>query len=70
MKNALHGVITPQYHNNWLADYTIQRSAGTLDTYVGFAPYERGDGANRFSVSSQGLPLYLEVGVQRVEVGR
>ena len=70
VQNALHDVITPQYHNNWLADYTIQRSAGTLDTYIGFAPYERASGADGFSVSSQGLPLFLEVDIQRVEVGR
>ena len=68
--NALHDVITPQYNNNWLADYTIQRSAGTLDTYIGFAPYERASGADGLSVSSQNLPLYFEVDIQRVEVSR
>lgn len=70
VQNALHDVITPQYHNNWLADYTIERSAGTLDTYIGFAPYERASGADGFSVSSQQLPLYFEVDIQRVEVSR
>jgi flagellin-like protein len=68
--NALHDVITPQYHSNWLADYTVQRSAGTLDTYIGFSPYERASGADGFSVSSQSLPLYFEVDIQRVEVSR
>ena len=66
--NALHDVISPQYHNNWLADYTIERSAGTLDTFIGFSPYERASGADGFSVSSQAFPLYFEVDVQRVEV--
>ena len=70
VQNTLHDVITPQYHNNWLADYTIERSAGTLDTYIGFAPYERASGADGFSVSSQQLPLYFEVDIQRVEVSR
>ena len=70
VQNALHDVITPQYHNNWLTDYTIERSAGTLDTYIGFAPYERASGADGFSVSSQQLPLYFEVDIQRVEVSR
>ena len=68
--NALHDVITPQYHNSWLSEYTVQRSAGTLDTYIGFAPYERASGADGFSVSAQQLPLYFEVDIQRVEVSR
>ena len=68
--NALHDVVTPQYHDNWLSEYTIQRSAGTLDTYIGFAPYERASGADGFSVSAQQLPLYFEVDLQRVEVSR
>lgn len=68
--NALHDVITPQYNNNWLADYTVQRSAGTLDTFIGFSPYERASGADGLSVSSLDLPLYFEVDVQRVEVSR
>ena len=56
--------------STWLSEYTVQRSAGTLDTYIGFAPYERASGADGFSVSSQQLPLYFEVDMQRVEVSR
>ena len=70
VQNALHDVVTPQYHDNWLTDYTIQRSAGTLDTYVGFAPYQRASGADGFSVSVHELPLYFEVDLQRIEVSR
>lgn len=66
--NALHPVVTPQYHETWLADYTVQRAAGTLDTYIGFTPYERASGADGFTVSHQGLPLYVEVDLQRIEV--
>ena len=66
--NALHAVVTPQYHNTWLTDYTVQRAAGTLDTFIGFTPYERASGADGFTVSQQGLPLYLEVDLQRIEV--
>lgn len=68
--NSLHDVVTPQYHERWLSEYTVQRSSGTLDTYVGFAPYERASGADGFSVSAQELPLYFEVDLQRVEVSR
>jgi flagellin-like protein len=68
--NALHDIVTPQYHDTWLSEYTIQRSAGTLDTYIGFAPYGRASGADGFSVSSQSLPLYFEVDLQRIEVSR
>lgn len=68
--NVLHDIITPQYHDNWLSEYIIQRSAGTLDTYIGFAPYARASGADGLSVSAQHLPLYFEVDLQRVEVSR
>jgi len=68
--NALHDIITPQYHETWLSDYTIQRSAGTLDTFIGFSPYERASGSDGFTISSQGMPLYFEVDYQRVEVSR
>lgn len=68
--NVLHDVITPQYHETWLSDYTIQRSAGTLDTFIGFSPYQRASGADGFSISSQDLPLYFEVDLQRIEVSR
>jgi len=68
--NALHDVVTPQYHDNWLSEYNVQRAAGTLDTYIGFSPYERASGADGFSVSSHNLPLYFEVDLQRIEVSR
>ena len=68
--NALHDVITPQYHETWLSDYTIQRSAGTLDSFIGFSPYQRASGSDGFTISSQGSPLFFEVDYQRVEVSR
>ena len=63
-------VVTPQYHETWLSDYTIQRSAGTLDTFIGFSPYQRASGSDGFTIASQGSPLYFEVDYQRVEVSR
>ncbi len=68
--NALNDVITPQYHDYLLNDYTLHRASGTLDTYVGYAPYLRASGADGFTVETHGAPLYLEVDVQRVEVSR
>ena len=68
--NALNDVITPQYHEIWLSDYTIHRASGTLDTFIGFAPYERASGADGFTVMTQGQPLYFEVDLQQVEVRR
>jgi len=68
--NALHDVITPQYHDRWLSEYTLQRSSGTLDTYIGLTPYLRASGSDGFGVSSQNLPLYFEVDLQRIEVSR
>jgi FlaG/FlaF family flagellin (archaellin) len=70
VNNALHDVITPQYHETWLSDYTIQRSAGTLDSFIGFSPYQRASGSDGFTIASQGSPLFFEVDYQRVEVSR
>ena len=45
-------------------------ASGTLDTFVGYGPYERASGADGFTIDTHGVPLYLEVDVQRVEVSR
>lgn len=68
--NELNDLITPQYHDHWLDEYNLNRASGTLDTYVGFGPYERASGADGFTVDTHGVPLFLEVDVQRVEVSR
>lgn len=68
--NALNDVITPQYHDYLLNDYTLHRASGTLDTYIGYAPYLRASGADGFTIQTHGEPLFLEVDVQRVEVSR
>lgn len=68
--NELNDLITPQYHNHWLDEYNLNRASGTLNTYVGYGPFERASGADGFTVDTHGIPLYLEVDVQRVEVTR
>ena len=66
--NALNDVVTPQYHYRMLDDYNLNRASGTLDTYIGYAPYMRASGADGFTVETQGAQLFLEVDVKRVEV--
>ena len=68
VNNALNDVITPQYHDRMLEEYTLNRASGTLDTYVGYSPYLRASGADGFTVETQGAQLFLEVDVKRVEV--
>ena len=68
--NELNDLITPQYHDHWLDEYNLNRASGTLDTFVGYGPYERASGADGFTIDTHGVPLYLEVDVQRVEVSR
>ena len=68
--NALNDLVTPQYHDRMLDDYTLNRASGTLDTYIGYAPYMRASGADGFTVETQGAQLFLEVDVKRVEVSR
>ena len=68
--NALNDLTTPQYHERMLEEYTLNRASGTLDTYIGYAPYMRASGADGFTVETQGAQLFLEVDVKRVEVSR
>lgn len=68
--NSLNDLITPQYHDRMLNEYNLNRASGTLDTYVGYAPFMRASGADGFTVETQGAQLYLEVDVKRVEVSR
>jgi hypothetical protein len=68
MRNTLVDSITPQIHEAWLMDYSLQRSSGTLDTFVGLMPYKRASGADGFTVATGGSPLHLEVDMARVEV--
>ena len=70
VNNYLHDVITPQYHDSWLTDYKINRASGTLDTYTGYAPYQRASGADGFTIETQGKILNFEVDLQRIEVSR
>ena len=70
VNNNLHDVITPQYHDSWLTDYKINRASGTLDTYTGYAPYQRASGADGITIESQGAIINLEIDLQRIEVGR
>ena len=68
VKNTLHSVIDPQYHDIWLNDYTISRAAGTLDEYVGITPYQRASGIDGLTVQTQGQSLSLEIDVRRLAV--
>ena len=68
VKNTLHSVIDPQYHEIWLTDYTISRASGTLDEFVGITPYQRASGIDGLTVQTQGQPLSLEIDVRRLAV--
>ena len=68
VKNTLHPVIDPQYHDIWLNDYTISRASGTLGEFVGITPYQRASGSDGLTVETQGQPLFLEIDVRRLVV--
>ena len=68
VKNTLHSVIDPQYHDIWLNDYTINRAAGTLGEYIGITPYQRASGSDGLTVETQGNALFLEIDVRRLVV--
>ena len=68
LTNSVSPVITPQYDDNWLTEYTLNRASGTLDSFVGLSPFERASGADGISVSSIGLPVYFDVSINEVLV--
>ena len=68
LTNSVSPVITPQYDDNWLTEYTLNRASGTLDSFVGLSPFERASGADGISVSSIGQPVYFDVSINEVVV--
>ena len=38
MRSAVDQIVTPQIHDAWLTDYTLNRAAGTLEQHVASAP--------------------------------
>ena len=70
LTNSVAPVISPQYDDQWLSEYTLNRASGTLDSYVGLAPYERASGADGITVSSTGQPIFFDVAISEVVVER
>ena len=70
MINSIAPVITPQYNELWLSDYYLNRASGTLDSFVGLAPFERSSGSDGITVETLGAQLYLDVHVQQVVLER
>jgi len=68
MTNSIDAIITPQYHEAWLSDYTLNRASGTLDQHQGISPYGRASGIDGFTVDTKGERLFLDVSVQTLEV--
>jgi len=68
VKNTLHSIVDPQYHEIWLTDYTLNRASGTLDEFIGISPYQRASGIDGFTVETQNLELSLEIDVRRMVV--
>tara|TARA_Y100001954_G_scaffold96403_1_gene105297 strand:+ start:1135 stop:2211 length:1077 start_codon:yes stop_codon:yes gene_type:complete len=70
LTNSVAQVITPQYDEQWLTEYTLNRASGTLDSFIGLAPFERASGADGVTVNSLGHPIYFDVTVNEVVVER
>ena len=66
--NTLNDVITPQYSEQWLMDYNLNRASGTLEEFTGLSPWARASGADGISIDTNGEALYFEMDVMRVEV--
>ena len=56
--------------NNGYTDNTLNRASGTLDSYIGLAPYERASGADGITVASKGQPIFFDVAINKVVVER
>ena len=70
LTNSVAPVITPQYDDQWLSEYTLNRASGTLDSFIGLAPFERASGADGITVSSLGEAVYFDVSINEVVVER
>jgi hypothetical protein len=70
MRNVVDQIVTPQIHDAWLTDHTLNRAAGTLDQHVGISPWQRASGTDGFTVQTAGAPLHFELDVARIEVRR
>ena len=68
LTNSVAPVISPQYDDQWLAEYTLNRASGTLDEFTGLAPFERASGYDGITVSSPGQPIYFDVSINEVVV--
>ena len=66
--NSISPVIDPQYDDLWLTPYILNRAAGTLDSFVGMAPFERASGADGISVNSLGQSVFFDVTINQVVV--
>ena len=60
--------ITPQMHEGWLTDYTLNRASDTLDTFRGISPWLRASGSDGFTIDGGDNRIDLEIDLQRIEV--
>ena len=61
-------MISPQYDDQWLSEYVLNRASGTLDSFVGLAPFERASGADGITISSLGESVYFDLSINKVVV--
>jgi len=60
--------ITPQMHEGWLTDYTLNRASDTLDLHRGISPWLRASGVDGFTIDGGTNKIDLEIDLQRIEV--
>ena len=60
--------ITPQMHEGWLTDYTLNRASDTLDSFRGISPWLRASGSDGFTIDGGDNRIDLEIDLQRIEV--
>ena len=60
--------ITPQMHEGWLTDYTLNRASDTLDLHRGISPWLRASGYDGFTIDGGTNKIDLEIDLQRIEV--
>ena len=70
LTNSVAPVITPQYDEQWLSEYTLNRASGTLESFIGLVPYERASGADGITVTSNEQPIFFDVAINKVVVER
>jgi hypothetical protein len=69
-ESTLGDTISPQIHESWLRDYSLNRAAGTLDDFRGISPWKRASGLDGLTIDSGENRIDLEIDIHRIVISK